>query len=234
MRIAIVEDELKDANLLTNYVKKYNQENELNIEATVFRNPVDFLSDYTGEFDAVFLDIEMPMMDGMETARRLRRMDSDVSIIFVTNLAQYAIGGYEVGALDYILKPVDYFSFIFRLEKVMTAHMGKEDSVITIKTKDSIQCIKTSEIYYIESDKHYVHYHTAKGTFTTRKTLTAVMEELKNTPFERCSKSYFVNVKHVTEVQKDTVIVGKASVPLSRSMREQFLNVLFVFFRRRR
>ncbi len=103
--VAIVDDNKSETEALTSFLKQYGDECGEKLEITAFKSGFDFLDGYKAVYDVVFMDIEMPEMDGMSAARRLRQFDGDIAIIFVTNIAKYAIAGYEVGALDYFLKP---------------------------------------------------------------------------------------------------------------------------------
>ena len=101
------------------YVRRYTRQYGTEFEVTVFADGVDILEDYRAVYDIIFLDVEMKHLDGMTTAERIRQMDADVILIFITNMAQYAIRGYSVGALDYVLKPVPYFAFSQQLLKAV-------------------------------------------------------------------------------------------------------------------
>ena len=117
-RIAIVEDEAAVREQLAGYVQRYTRQYGTPFEVTEFADGMEILEDYRPQFDIIFLDVEMKHLDGMETARRIRERDGGVLIVFITNMAQYAIRGYAVGALDYVLKPVPYFAFSQQLQKV--------------------------------------------------------------------------------------------------------------------
>lgn len=91
-------------------VVDYAEKKRKKVSVDIFRSGVDFIGDGTAVYDIVFLDIEMPLLNGIETAKKLRKFDSDVCIIFVTNMPQFALKGYEVDALDYVLKPVNSFN----------------------------------------------------------------------------------------------------------------------------
>ncbi|MCD8286320.1 MAG: LytTR family DNA-binding domain-containing protein [Clostridia bacterium] len=227
-RIAIVEDEPSCSNMLLNYLVQYNAENKKNVQADVFDNPVNFLSDYDGSYFAVFMDIDMPMMNGMEGARKLRLMDQSVSIIFTTKLANYALNGYEVGALDFMVKPVMYFNFVSKLERAMNIRDMRKDYPIIITLKDRKEVIKKSELYYVEGDGHFVQYHTAKGVFRVRKTMNEAEQELKGC-VASCGKSYLVNLEQVETVTANTVVVHGEQIPISHSKEKDFLRALTLY-----
>ena len=105
IRIALVEDEAEVRAQLQGYVQRHTRQYGTEFAVTEFADGMELLDDYRPVYDILFLDVEMKHLDGMETARRVRELDKDVIIVFITNMAQYAIGGYAVGALDYVLKP---------------------------------------------------------------------------------------------------------------------------------
>ena len=106
IRVAIVEDEAEIREQLMGYVQRYTRQYGTAFEVKTFADGLEILEDYRPAYDLILLDIEMKHLDGMETARRIRELDPDVMLVFITNMAQYAIKGYAVGALDYVLKPV--------------------------------------------------------------------------------------------------------------------------------
>ena len=119
MKIAIVDDEKKATGLIKKYIDQFTVEYHFEIQVSVFHNPQDFLEKYTKDYDLVFLDVEMAGINGIETAKELRRVDGNVVLMFITNMAQYAIHGYEVEAVDYVLKPLSYADFSMKLQKAL-------------------------------------------------------------------------------------------------------------------
>ena len=113
-RIAIVEDDQGYRDTLFIYIKQYEQERDTAFEATPFEKADDFLAVYNGDYDIILMDIEMPGTNGMDAAEQIRKRDAQVVIMFITNMAHYAIKGYEVGALDFVLKPIQYLNFANR------------------------------------------------------------------------------------------------------------------------
>ena len=108
VRIAIVEDEQEQADRLQSHIRRYGEEHQIGTQVTVCSNVITFLEQYKAEFDIVFMDIMMPMMNGMDAAHLLREKDDKVMLIFVTSMRQYALQGYDVAAADFIVKPVPY------------------------------------------------------------------------------------------------------------------------------
>ena len=120
VNLAIVEDEDSYAAQLTEYIERYQRESGNSFKITRFKDGDEIANGYKGEFDVILMDIEMKFMDGMTAAEEIRRLDQDVVIMFITNMTNYAIRGYQVDALDYVLKPVSYFAFSQKLERALT------------------------------------------------------------------------------------------------------------------
>lgn len=136
VNVAIVEDEDAAAAILSNCLDKYASAKREGVEFSVCRyhDAVSFLENYRSRFDIVFMDIQLPDLDGMEAAKKLRRLDSSVTLIFVTNMANFAVRGYEVDALDFIVKPVEYFSFALKLDRALERLKSTAEQEIFAKT----------------------------------------------------------------------------------------------------
>ena len=135
VHIAIVEDDDHDKARLKKCLKKYEEEKQERFEITEFSDGEDITTDYTAKYDLILLDIEMAFMNGMSAARRIREVDPDVELIFITNMPQYAIQGYKVNALDYLLKPVSYFSFAETMNKALKRIGASEKKYVVVATK---------------------------------------------------------------------------------------------------
>ena len=225
-RIAIVEDNPESYEKLTKYLKRYSEEYKVPLKSTVFTNGLNFISDYRGDYDVVLMDIEMPNMDGMTAARRLRQMDEDVPLLFVTNLAQYAIEGYEVRALDFLVKPVQYPNFVLKLQKALELIERRQNNGVVLKCLKGIRRVRIKEIHYIEVMDHILIYHTTKGQFEERCSIKEREVQLEAYGFARCSNSYLVNLEYVTAVSGNTVTVAGDAVPVGRTKKKEFLRRL--------
>lgn len=119
INIAVVEDDNTYLKQIESYLKKYELENDLNFKISFFTDGFQITENYKATFDLILMDIKMKHMNGITTAEKIRSRDQEVIIIFITNTSQYAIKGYKVNALDYILKPISYFSFTQCLKKAI-------------------------------------------------------------------------------------------------------------------
>ena len=217
MRIAIVEDEAEAAALLQRYIARWEQETGSACAVDTFTNGVDFISDYRPVYDVVFLDIEMPHMNGLTAAKKLRALDQDVLLVFVTMMAQYAIRGYEVDAIGYMVKPVEYFSFARQMQKVAGRLRDGRGEQLSIQTATNLVRIFLKDLYYVEADDHFLVYHTVQGERKLFGKLGAIEEQLAGKGFFRCNKGYLVNLRHVQRLHGNTVTVGGDELLVSRS-----------------
>lgn len=228
LRVAIVEDETSSADLLRNYLDRYAGEHNVLFAVEVFSNAVNFLKNYKSVYDIVFMDIEMPYMSGMEAAIKLREIDQTV-LLFVTNMSQYAVKGYEVDALSFLVKPVAYFNFALKMQKAIMKLESNRDREILVRTKDGVIRLRTSKVQYVEISGHRIVYHTQEGTYEGYGTLKQVEERLAGTPFVRCNSCYLVNLQFVSKVTGWTVEVGSSTLQISHPKKKDFLNALNLY-----
>lgn len=227
LKIAVVDDEQAVCETLTRYMKHFSNVEQIPVEISCYSSGVKFLETVPFRFDAVFLDIEMPALDGMETAREIRGMDENICIVFITNMAHYAIQGYEVNALDFIVKPVEYAAFARMMKKVCRfSAKYKTENSLTIKIDREIKKVAISDILYIETEGSYLIYHILDGTYRVRGTLKNIEKELERQGFLRCNHCYLVNAKYITDVKKDSVLVRREELKISRNKKKEFMEKL--------
>jgi DNA-binding LytR/AlgR family response regulator len=162
------------------------------------------------------MDVKMKFVNGMTAAEEIRRVDSEVIIIFVTNMTQYAIQGYKVGALNYIVKPISYLEFSKHLGDAIARVKRRGRNYVTFPIKGGIQRLDTSDIYYIESQGHNLIYHTRSGRHMSSGTLSDAEQQLCSCGFSRGNKSYLINLAHVDGIQDKCAMVKGESLQLSR------------------
>lgn len=227
LRIAIIEDQQNEASKLENYISRYIERNEKyrnNINIELFNSAVDFLKNSNISYDITFFDIEMPGLNGMEAATKLREFDKQTIIIFVTNLTQYAIKGYQVNALDYIIKPITYNDIIIPLERALLLASNNEGQQLTVRNVDGLSRIDSRSIAYIEVLDHKLTFHTDQGLISGSGSLTKVEETLANHPFLRCNNCYLVNPKYIKTVVKNFVIMMDGSeLKISNPRKKAFM-----------
>ncbi len=226
IRIAIAEDDPQCLAQLEQFIGDYGRETGRAFQITRFSNGEDLVEGYQPEFDLILMDVEMPFMDGMTAAGYVRRVDPEVVIVFVTNLAQYAIQGYSVNALDYILKPLNYFSFSQRLGRALQYVHKKEAAFLTVMVKGGAIKLEVDGIFYIERLGRQLMIHTRSGIHASTATLQQVEQDLAGKGFARCNKGYLVNLEHVTGIQDGCAVVGGDRLLISRGRRAPFLEAL--------
>ena len=233
-RVAVVDDEKKIVEQILLLLKSYREVKGVEFYAEGFVDEGNFDSDRLSGFDVVFLDINMPGVNGLQIAKKLRAESWETVIIFCTNYAQYALNGYEVGAAGYILKPVTEYS-IFKatdrafgfLQKIRHVPVNKEK--IILKGEDGQQPVNLSDLVFVEVIKHDLFFHvSARGgikTYRMRGTMREVCDRLERSGFVRCCASYVVNLSHVSSVSKSNMkirVTGDASIPISRNYKDKF------------
>lgn len=225
-KIAIVEDNSTAAEKLRGFLERYAQDNGEKFDIAIFGDALTFLDQYKRVYDMVFMDIELPFIDGMEAARRLREVDQQVSLIFVTNMAHFAVKGYEVDALDYLVKPIHYGDFQLKLRRA-TIRLKDAQEAILVTRQSGIQRIRLQEILYVEVRSHSLYFHTENGEIKGSGTLLETEEKLRDKGFLRCNKCYLVNQRHIVAVQGYTLIVtGGEELQISRPRKKTFMSDL--------
>ena len=223
IHVAIVEDDADERRELTRCLRELEQEDKVSFMISEYSRGTDFLDRYQQGVDIVFMDIEMPGLNGLETARELRRIDGEVVILFLTHLAQFAIYGYEVEALDFIVKPVNYYRLALKMRRAISRTTRHQEEFIQVKSDQESHQIRISSIRYLEVSGHYVVYHTVGGDYTSYSTLKEAQEKIGQGSFVYANRSYLVNLRYVDAVGKESVTVAGDEIRISRPQKKAFM-----------
>lgn len=224
VRIAIVDDQERDARLLGQALDRYAAERGVALEHSWLPSATDFLAGYRHQYEIVFMDIRMPGLDGMSAARSLRQIDQGVALVFLTSLAQYAVDGYELDAVDYILKPVSYEALKLKLPRVLARCPSPQQEVVVQSGGKSTRLLP-DEIEFVEIYDHHIQFVTTRGTVRAYGTLKEIEQQLPE-GFFRVNNQTIVNLRHVRGVEGQDVAVGGRRFSISRGRRKEFLEAL--------
>ena len=229
LRIAVVEDDAPTREKLCTLIRDHAVSKGKDLAVTPLEDGSSLLGGALSGYDIIFLDIMLPGLTGMEVAERIRAGDPDVVLVFVTNAAQYAIKGYAVGALDFVLKPVNPYEFLVKLERALERAAQRRQHPITLQTADGVQVLSSRDILYVETRDRKLFYHTTRGCFAVRSSMQSAEALLGSLRFVRCNQCYLVNLRHVQSVQGDFVTVGRDRLEVSRRQRAAFLEAMLQY-----
>lgn len=232
VKIAIIDDEEQAQKELKENLVRYEKEENVAFSVTTFSEPTTFLKEYNKQFDIIFLDVEMPDCNGIKLAKKIRKIDSQVIIVFVTNFGKYAIDGYEVDALDFIVKPVTYYGLKLKIKRAVE-RLGREDCLtIDVNAYDKFTRLMQKDIYYVEVRVHGLFFHTTDGVVQTYGSLKKTEDLLDKKSFSRCNHCYLVNLRHIKSICGFDLTLSNGEVlQISRSKRKPFSEAVDEFVR---
>lgn len=226
IQIAVAENSPEEMDRMTEYLERYRKEHGLSFQVSCFADGSNLMEHYQAVYDMIFLDIEMPNMDGMATARRIREIDPEVILVFVTHMAQYALKGYEVRAMDFLVKPLTYGAFELRMDLLMRRIAGNNVRKLLLTNKNETRRISVDRLIYVEANGHKMYFHTEDGTYESNCTMKWVEEQLEGANFFRCDHGLLVNLRYVSWVGQSELLAGGQRLKVSRPKRKLFLQAL--------
>ena len=230
IRIAVVEDNASDAQTICEYCNRYAEENGKEFSVNVFNNGFNFVSLGQFDFDIILLDVKMPYMNGLETAKKIRESNEHVVIVFITSMQQYAIYGYSVDATDFIVKPVKYQVFRLKFDRILSVAERMRGRIVAIKTGKDVKYLNVGDIFYIESQKHKLIYHTVTGNHETWGTMKETEALFSSYGFALCNSGLLVNMRYVEQISGDNVVLKGFSLPISRPKKKSFSAALAQYY----
>ena len=227
MRIAVCDDEERFREDLKKHIDKLY--NSLDVVVDSFSSGKQLIEAFSVRpYDLIFLDIEMPEMDGITLAKRLRSLSEKVYIVFLTGHVEYALEGYEVNALRYLTKPVQED----KLKEVLryVSEKMSEKRQILVKADGEEHLIDVSDIIYFEAQNQYIMIYTVTREYLVRYNLSDYEKELKKDGFFKTHRSYLISLGKVKKLGKNEVIMdGDISVPVSRSSIQALKDALYSY-----
>ena len=206
--VLIVEDDNTAAETLCAHLTRFGEQRGTGFVTRVLTDAEQLLnSQYTA--DILFLDIALPGISGMDAAEMIRKRNGDIPIIFVTDLAQFAIRGYTVGALDFMVKPVNYDDFNLRMNRAMRIIERNTEPAITIASVAGLRMIRPRAILYVEVWRHNLYWHIDGESvpIQQRGALSTLMEQLGGKGFCRISASHIINMGQIRLVRSGSVLM---------------------------
>ncbi|WP_022868375.1 LytR/AlgR family response regulator transcription factor [Schaalia vaccimaxillae] len=227
IRIAIVEDEPVSRKLLLDYLARYEKEHSVSFEVSTFEDGSTITRTYRPRYDIILMDIQMKYMDGMSAAKHIRSIDDQVVLIFITSSPQFAIKGYEVDAISYLLKPLPWFAFEQELMRSINTVRKRQNSSLLLQTGNEVIRLDIDDVTYIESIKHRLDVHTRDHVYSIVGTLKDMDAKLAEHDFFRSNSCYLVNLAHVQQIQDQSCfLTGNVELRISRPRKKPFLTAL--------
>lgn len=237
MNIAIVEDCREHSSILKHYIEEWSRNQKAKVQITEFANAEQFLfhNEEADSVDAVFMDIQMPGISGVELARKLREKNRETAIVFTTGIDDYIAEGYELEAMHYLIKPVSEEKIYLCLDKVVEKKNSKEQYIVLNGNEDTFR-VALSKIWWVSAMGHNsimaIEDEAGNVSRVTVKNSMGYLEKelLQSNIFEKSHRSYMVNLMHIRSISKtDVTMDNNEKVPLSRRM-YQNVNESFIKF----
>lgn len=234
MKIAIIEDEQIHSQVLSEYIRKWGRERKTALAVRAFQTAEEFLFHWQEEaYDILLIDIQMPGMNGMDMAKKIRQKDKETDFIFTTGITDYIAEGYEVSAAHYLIKPVQEGRLYDCLDRL--AAKQREKAYILLHTmQEEVVKLPASAINYAEARGHYAVIKPAYKELLEVKESLSELERMLGQEFIKCHRSYLCRVGSICRIEKDSILFDDNSrIPVSRRMHQQVNQAFIRHFSRR-
>ena len=221
LKIIACDDDVAFLDRLHRMIDRWSTETSTAVDVALVTRGEDLLARHAASrADIILLDMIMPLVNGMDTARELRQSDTAVRLVFLTSSPEFALESYEVRAFDYLLKPVTYERLAQLLDELSSMRPAVTDELVT-KTSFGYHALRLSDIEYAEARNKHVVFHLRDGR--------DIEDQLaKNASFFKCHRSYQVNLRNIDHFNRtDIVMRSGACIPLARSCKQGFQDAYF-------
>lgn len=216
INIGICDDELHYRSKIKDMLKEILSSYPINYKVYEFSSGEELLNNYPKDLDILIMDIQMKLINGMDTARKIREFDENLELIFMTSFVEFMQEGYEVKAYRYILKPISERKMSKNILPCINEIMKKRNNYLTINVKNYVDRIKIDSIIYIETARPNILIYTNDNMYTTKMNISKMEKVLSEYGFFRCHNSYIINLKLVESMNSNTVIVGGKNILISK------------------
>ncbi|MFQ7801804.1 LytR/AlgR family response regulator transcription factor [Enterocloster sp.] len=232
MRVALCDDESYVLSVLEDYFQRYADKNGGDFSLIKFTSGIPLLKyvEENNDLDIIFLDIQMPELNGIEVAHIIRKKDADVKIFFLTSIIKYALEGYKVNAERYLTKPLNYGRFQKELERVIKALDLENKRFFIEKNDEGVFKINLSDILYIETVGRNTRIHTKEREILSYHSMKE-HEEFLDKSFFRCHRGFIINLKYVKEtIDSDIILNDRTVISLSKYRKKEFKEALLDYY----
>lgn len=232
MNIAICDDLEVDRKILTDMINRYFTELNSIVNITTYSNGEDLISNFNHQnFDLIFLDIYMYKLNGIDTAKEIRKKNYNSILVFITTSSDFALDAYDLDALQYVIKPLTYDKIKKILDKCLKQISANLHFIEILKDGYPVK-IPLNDIYYIDVYDKTCYIHLKDKVLKTYSALAKLWESLENSSFLKCHRSYIVNMLYINEMlSNDFLLKNGEKIPISKSdklnLKQTYLDFVF-------
>lgn len=241
MKIAIIEDEQVHAELLGRYLNNWSEKKKVALEIKYYPSAENFLFEWeTGQdFSALFVDIQMKKMNGMQMAKSVREKDGKINIIFTTGIRDYIEEGYEVEAMHYLLKPIREGKVAACMDKIV--EKSGETQYLLVHTKEELHKFEVDSVNYIEARGHgcvieVVGQGEQRGQtdlYEVKEGITELENQVIYHGFVKCHRSYLCGIRNIHHIGRTEIVFDNGSrIPVSRRLHREVNQAFIKYFKK--
>ena len=222
--VGICDGEQTVRSLLASYVDRYRAETETEIQLLAYSTGEKLLKNYLLDMDLIFLEIPLRKMNGLKIAEHIKQYDKQVRIVFLTTMLSWVLEAYEVGASNYILKPLGYEKFRREMDKALEGKQAGTHNYLLEQSRQGVYKIYFHDVRYVETSGKNTLIHTEKDDVPSNRQMKQFEQIFADTSFVRCHAGYIVNLRYFQKMEASTLILTDGTkIPVSRNRRAEVL-----------